>query len=597
MPAGGVRFRLWAPRAASVGLMLEGSGAPIPIAMRAEPEGWWSVTTGRAAAGSRYRYRVDGGDYPDPASRCQPDGVHGPSEVVDPGAYRWSDTDWRGRPWEELVIYELHLGTFSESGNFAGAISRLDDLVGLGVTAVELMPIAQFPGRRNWGYDGVQLYAPCSAYGRPDELKALVEACHARGLAILLDVVYNHFGPEGNYLHAIAPAFFTERHQTPWGAAINFDGAASRPVRDFMIENALYWLDEFHFDGLRLDAVHAIIDDSDPDILTEIAHTVRARIAGRPVHLVLENDANEARRLGRQRGRPVGYSAQWNDDLHHVLHVLATGRTSGYYGDYAERPIALLGRALAGGFVYLGEPSPYRGGEPRGEPSGELPATAFVSFLQNHDQIGNTPFGERINHAAPEALVHAAIAIVLLSPQIPLLFMGEEWATARPFMFFCDFGAELANAVRQGRRREFAQFAEFRAAAAQGRLPDATAESSFSACRLDWSERAREPHRTWLDRYRRLLRLRAEAIAPRLAGIAPGGDFRQLGPAALRVEWRLGDGARLLLLANFADAAVPLHEPAPHEPPLYCTRPEAPGAELAPACAAYNLTPSASRAP
>jgi malto-oligosyltrehalose trehalohydrolase len=456
------------------------------------------------------------------------------------------------------------------------------------------MPIAQFPGRRNWGYDGVQFYAPACAYGRPEDLKALVEACHARGLAILLDVVYNHFGPEGNYLHVIGPDFFTERHHTPWGAAINYDGVASRPVRDFMIENAVYWLEEYNFDGLRLDAVHAIIEDSDPDILTELAQTVRQRIADRPVHLVLENDANEARRLGRQLGTPVGYTAQWNDDLHHVLHVLATGRTSGYYGDYSDEPIALLGRALVSGFVYQGEPSPYRGGEVRGEPSGMLPPTAFVSFLQNHDQIGNTPFGERITADAPEALVHAAVAIVLLSPQIPLLFMGEEWATARPFMFFCDFEPELAEAVRAGRKREFAQFAEFGEAAARGRIPDATAESSFAACRLDWSERERKPHRTWLERYRRLLRLRRDAIVPRLAGIGPGGAFRQLGPAALRAEWRLGDGAQLVLLANFGDEALPLGDGPPGENLLYCTVPEPPRGDIAPACAAFYLIPSGS---
>lgn len=587
----GVRFRLWAPRATGVSLALEG-GEAAAIPMRQEPNGWWTVTTERAAAGTRYRYRVDGGDYPDPASRYQPDGVHGASEVVDPGAHRWSDASWRGRPWEEIVIYELHLGTFSESGDFAGAISRLDDLVALGVTAIELMPIAQFPGKRNWGYDGVQLYAPASAYGRPEDLKTLVEACHARGLAMLLDVVYNHFGPEGNYLHVVAPDFFTERHHTPWGAAINYDGAASRPVRDFMIENALYWLEEYHFDGLRLDAVHAILDDSDPDILTELAQTVRRAITDRPVHLVLENDRNGARRLRRQNGLPVLYNAQWNDDLHHVLHVLATGRTSGYYGDYAETPIALLGRALSSGFVYQGQPSPYRGGEARGEPSGHLPPTAFVAFLQNHDQIGNTPFGERITEDAPEALIHVAVAIVLLSPQVPLLFMGDEWATRRPFMFFCEFEPELAEAVREGRKREFAQFAEFGEAAAQGRIPDATAESSFAACRLDWPAREQEPHRTWLDRYRRMLRLRREAIAPRLAGIGPGGAFRQLGAAALHAEWTLGDGARLLLLANFGAEAVPLDDAPPGETLLYGTGPEPPRGEIAPASAAFYLIPS-----
>lgn len=590
---GGVRFRLWAPRAETVELVLEGPGA---IPMRPESGGWWSLTTDRAGAGSRYRYRVDGTEVPDPASRHQPDSVHGPSEVVDPGAYAWSDAGWRGRAWEEAVIYELHLGAFSESGDCAGAAARLDDLVELGATAVELMPIAEFPGQRNWGYDGVLLYAPCSAYGRPEDLKTLVEACHARGLAILLDVVYNHFGPEGNYLHLFAPEFFTGRHRTPWGAAIDYDGPASRPVRDFMLHNALYWLEEFHFDGLRLDAVHAIADDSSPDILTEIAETVRRRITGREVHLILENDKNEAHRLVRRNRRPVAFTAQWNDDLHHALHVLATGETGGYYADYAERPIVHLGRALAEGFAYQGEPSPYRDGGSRGEPSGALPATAFISFLQNHDQIGNTPFGRRIGGHAPERLMHAALAVVLLSPQIPLLFMGEEWASRRPFLFFCDFEPELAAAVREGRKREFAHFAEFGGAAAQGQIPDATAESSFAASRLDWSERYTEPHATWLRRYRDLLAVRTRAIAPRLHAIEPGGEFAILGPAALQAAWRLDDGSQLVLLVNFADRAVPLPRTSPRDGLLYCTEAEAAAGELAGGSAAVYLTQAAADA-
>jgi len=618
--SGGVRFRLWAPRAQSVLVVLEvsetnphpnppphagegvppaclpspasgggqGGGSSQALTMDPEPGGWFSLTTERAAAGARYRYLVDANPFPDPASRFQPDGVHGASEIVDPGAYRWTDTGWRGRAWEELVIYELHLGTFSESGDFAGAIAHLDDLAALGVSAIELMPIAEFPGRRNWGYDGVQMFAPASRYGRPDELKALVEACHARGLAVLLDVVYNHFGPEGNYLPAVAPDFFTERHHTPWGAAVNYDGPQSRPVRDFVVHNALYWLLEFNFDGLRLDAVHAIVDDSLPDIVTEIAETIRRRVTGREVHLILENDRNEAHRLVRCDGRPTAYSAQWNDGVHHALHVLVTGQTSGYYGAYADCPVAHLGRALTSEFASDGEP-------PR-----ELSATAFIAFLQNHDQIGNTPFGTRIAARAPEKLVHAALAIVLLSPQIPLLFMGEEWASAQPFLFFCDFAASLGEAVRQGRRREFAQFPEFSDPAIAARIPDPTDETSFDASRLDWTERAREPHAHWLERYRRLLALRARAIAPRLYGMAPGGRYRMLGPAALRVEWRLGDGSRLLLLANFAEAPVPLSEAVASGGPddlIYCSGATAPAADLAPCCTVFYLSPAGTGAP
>jgi 1,4-alpha-glucan branching enzyme/maltooligosyltrehalose trehalohydrolase len=428
----------------------------------------------------------------------------------------------------------------------------------------------------------VQWFAPSSHYGRPEELKALVDECHARGIAVLLDVVYNHFGPEGNYLHTIAPDFFTERHHTPWGAAINYAGPRRRPVRDLVLYNALYWLDEFHFDGLRFDAVHAIFDDSTPDIITELAETIRRHVTGREVHLILENDHNEARRLARH------YTAQWNDDLHHALHVLVTGETRGYYGDYADRPIEHLGRALATGFAYQGEASAHRHGQQRGEPSGHLPARSFVPFLQNHDQIGNTPFGNRIGTMAPEPLLHAAISIVLLSPQIPLLFMGEEWGSRRPFPFFCDFAPPLDEAVREGRRREFAHYPEFADPDAQQRIPDPTAEATFAMARLDWSECRDETHASWLDRYRRLLMIRRREIVPRLEGIEPGGTYRVLGPATLRVEWRLGDGSTLLLLGNFGDEPVPLVEPAAPGDLIYCSA-AAREHEMAPYSAAFYL--------
>jgi maltooligosyltrehalose trehalohydrolase len=552
----GTRFRLWAPRAKSVSLQL-GAGEPAAMPMEPEPGGWFSLTTADARPGSRYRYLVDGNAFPDPASRRQPEGVHGPSEVVDPETYDWQDILWRGRPWEEVVIYELHLGTFSRSGDFSGVLEHLDHAVELGATAIELMPIAEFPGSRDWGYDGVFLFAPASSYGRPEELKRLVETCHSRGLAIFLDVVYNHFGPEGNYLPAIAPDFFTDRHQTPWGAGIDFTGPVCRPVREFFINNALYWLDEFHFDGLRFDAVHAIFDESQPDVLSEIAQTIRGRITDREIHLILENDRNQARYLRRTAGRARGYNAQWDDDLHHVLQVLVTGDASGYFADYADDPAKHLGRALAEGFAYQGEPSPFRSGKPRGEPSSELPATAFVGFLQNHDQVGNHPFGTRIAARTEENALHAAIAVVLLSPQIPLLFMGEEWASVRPFAFFCDFEPGLQASVREGRRREFAHFAEFQDQNARERIPDPTAQSTFEMSRLDWSELRRQPHSVWLARYRRLLQIRAHEIAPRLAKMpATAGTYRVLGPKAVGVEWQLGDGSRLTLIANFGDRPV-----------------------------------------
>ncbi|MGH7115644.1 MAG: malto-oligosyltrehalose trehalohydrolase [Stellaceae bacterium] len=590
LAAGGVRFRLWAPRAQAVSLQLEGPRSSV-IAMDRQAEGWFAATSKLARPGTRYRYLVDGESFPDPASRSQPEGVHGPSEVVDPAAYEWSDDGWGGRPWEEIVLYELHLGTFSQTGDFAGAARHLDHLRRLGVTAVELMPIAEFPGARNWGYDGAFLYAPSSRYGRPEALKALVEAAHASGIAVLLDVVYNHFGPEGNYLPAIAPDFFTERHRTPWGAALDFAGPRSRPVRDFFIHNALYWLDEYHFDGLRFDAVHAIFDETAPDIIDEIGDAVRQQVTDRPVHLVLENDRNEARRLTRRAGRPERFTAQWNDDLHHALHVLITGDNTGYYGDYADAPARHLGRALAEGFAYQGEPSPFREGKPRGEPSAELPTTAFVAFLQNHDQIGNHPMGTRLAARAPEPAVHAGLAIVLLSPQIPLLFMGEEWGSRRPFAFFCDFEPGLAEAVRDGRRREFAHFPEFQDEAAQELIPDATDEATFAMSRLDWDEPAQPDHAGWLARCRGLIELRRREIVPRLAGQpACAGRYRVTGPRSLVVEWQLGDRSRLLLAANFSGHAVPAPAEASAATLLYSSA--GPGA---PVGAGFYLLPPAPR--
>ena len=548
----GVTFRLWAPKAQRVLLRLK-DGNLVDLAMRKEANGWFSLVTDRARPGTRYRYVVDGTSYPDPASRRQPEGVHGPSEVVDPRAYDWRDHGWRGRRWEEVVLYELHLGTFSESGDFAGAGRHLDGLCELGVTVIELMPITEFAGTRNWGYDGAFLYAPSSRYGRPEALKALVETCHVRGLAVLLDVVYNHFGPEGNYLPAIAPPFFTERFHTPWGAAIDFGGPQSRPVRDFFIHNALYWLEEHHFDGLRFDAVHAIFDDNTPDIIDEIGDTVRRQLAGREIHLVLENDRNEARRLRRRDGRPERFTAQWDDDLHHALHVAITGETAGYYADYAADPASSLGRALAEGFAYQGEASPFREGRRRGEPSAGLPPTAFVAFLQNHDHIGNHPFGTRLAVRATEQALHAGATVLLLSPTIPLLFMGEEWASRQPFAFFCDFAPELAQSVRDGRRREFAQFPEFHDDAARERIPDPTAEATFAASRLDWAGAHAPQHARWLSRYRALIEIRRREIVPRLAGMQGfAGRYRVLAAKAVEVEWRLGDGSLLTLLANFS---------------------------------------------
>jgi maltooligosyltrehalose trehalohydrolase len=562
---GRTRFRLWAPAATRVEVCLigGGTGEPVqqtPLPMVAEADGCFGLTTTLAGAGSRYYYRIDGGmQVPDPVSRFQPEDVHGPSEVIDPGGWAWQDAGWHGRPWEEAVIYELHVGSFTTSGGFAGVQEKLDYLASLGITAIELMPVADFPGRHNWGYDGALLFAPDSRYGRPEALKSLVDAAHARGLMVFLDVVYNHFGPEGNYLHVYAPQFFTERHITPWGAAINFDGRHSRRVRQFFIHNALYWLEEYHFDGLRLDAVHAILDDTRPDILTELAQQVHAHFGdGRQIHLVLENDRNSARRLARDSAAtPRRYTAQWNDDLHHALHVLLTAESGGYYLDYTDNPLHYLRRCLTEGFAYQGERSAYRAGQPRGEPSNHLPAVAFVAFLQNHDQVGNRAFGERIVRLADTVQIRAMTALLLLAPSPPLLFMGEEWGCSQPFCFFCDFGSDLADKVVAGRRQEFARFPEFSDPESRRRIPDPMDPATFEQAVLDWGVCEQSGHRDWLALHRELLTLRQRELIPRLPDRV--GETRQLplpGERCLAIRWTLDDDSVLSLLANLGDTPV-----------------------------------------
>ncbi|MGJ7494178.1 malto-oligosyltrehalose trehalohydrolase [Variovorax sp. RT4R15] len=546
----GVRFSFWAPDAEGIALKRNDHPA---APMTRDAEGWHRLDVPDAHAGDRYHFRLpDGTLVPDPASRCNPDDVHAASEVVDPRGYVWRDDAWRGRPWAEAVIYELHIGTFTPEGTFAAARRRLPDLMALGITVIELMPVADFPGERGWGYDGVLLFAPTAAYGTPDELKAFVDAAHEHGLMVLMDVVYNHFGPEGNYLHAGSPSFFNAAHQTPWGSAINYDGDASRTVRDFFVHNALYWVEEFRCDGLRMDAVHAIRDDSSPDIVEEICAALREGPGReRQIHVVLENDANGARYLARNAdSTPRIATAQWNDDLHHAGHVLVTGDTDGYYADYADDPVSQFGQALAQGFVFQGQPSPFREGESRGEPSGHLPLGAFVSFLQTHDQVGNRAFGDRIHALADPVSLRAAYACLLLSPHAPMLFMGEEYAASTPFLYFCDFGPDLAAAVSTGRRAEFGKFAAFADEAARARIPDPNAASTFEASKLRWEERLQSPHREFMTHIAELLAIRHHALVPHLAG-QPGGGRHWRDGAALRVEWPLAGGASLQLLAHF----------------------------------------------
>lgn len=543
----GTTFRLWAPLQDRVRLKIEGRQ---PEIMSRSADGWHSMNVQGVGIGCRYQFELgDGLAVPDPASRFQPDDVHGPSEVIDP-AYEWQTGDWRGRPWEEMVIYELHVGSFTQEGSFTAIIERLDHLKALGVTALQLMPIADFPGRWNWGYDGVLPYAPDSSYGRPQDLKRLVDEAHARGLSVFLDVVYNHFGPDGNYLPAYAPVF-TEKHKTPWGAGVNYDGEDADNIREFVTQNVVYWISEFRVDGLRFDAVHAIEDDRKPHMLHEIANRARAAAPDRTIHLIVENEDNNSALLERDDiGTPLHFTAQWNDDLHHVLHIAGTGETFGYYQDYAE-DAGKLGRALAEGFVYQGEHMPYRGSE-RGTPSAQLPPTAFVSFIQNHDQIGNRAMGDRMSAAQPAEALKALAAVYLLAPQIPMLFMGEEWGAKTPFPFFCDFNEELNEAVRQGRRKELSRLPGFDAEDA----PDPTAKATFESAKLSWQEYGQD--QDMLAFYRDLLRLRHERIVPILKGCRGGAGRYSVSGSVVTVDWSLhGNNLRLIANLSAQDGAFP----------------------------------------
>lgn len=565
---GRTRFRLWAPDLSEAALEVEGRPS---LPMNPCDDGWFEVESD-VGVGAAYRYRV-GPDLvvPDPASRAQDGDVNDASLVVDPESYRWR-IDWSGRPWEEAVICEVHCGVL---GGFAGVADYLPQLADLGVTAVQLMPVNDFSGQRNWGYDGVLPYAPDAAYGTPDELKALVDRAHELGLMIFLDVVYNHFGPDGNYLNAYASRFFHPEKQTPWGAAIAFD---REPVARFFIDNARYWIEAFRFDGLRFDAVHAIGDEA---FLDRMAAEVRDAAGDRQVHLILENEANDAERLEQ------AYDAQWNDDFHNVMHVLLTGETSAYYQDFAQDPEERLARCLAEGFIYQGEGSPNHDGAPRGEPSAHLRPTAFVSFLQNHDQVGNRAMGERLTSLVDRDRLKAAVAMQLLCPQVPLIFMGEETGSTSPFLFFTDFHNELADAVRDGRRREFAKFEAFADPEARERIPDPNAPSTFEMSRV----RPGEDADGWRDLYRRLLKLRREMITPGLAQAKSAGS-QVLGDKAVAAAWTLGHGFRLSLALNLGAEAV-AYADAPAVEPVFAIGDTATDGRIAPACLLAWLEPVA----
>lgn len=547
----GVRFRLWAPFSEAVSLKIYDLELTVP--MTAAARGWHEVEVEEARPGMRYHFVLENGqEVPDPASRFQPEDVDGPSEIIDPRNYAWQDGGWRGQPWEETIIYEIHVGTFTPEGTFRAAIDKLNTLLELGVTAIEIMPIADFAGRWNWGYDGAHLFSPDHTYGRPEDLKALVDAAHGKGLSVFLDVVYNHFGPKGNHLGVYAPLMNAE-HQTPWGPAVNFDAEGSAVIRDFVFANARYWLNEYRFDGLRFDAVHEIRDFGPRHLLQDLAEQIRASTGGRYIHLVAENADNQAGWLKRRDdGAPWLYEAQWSDDIHHSLHTALTGETFWYYADFDGRT-DLVGRSLAEGLGWQGERMEHEGRE-KGEPSAFLPPTAFVSYAQNHDQIGNRPFGERIGHLVDEARVRLWAAIYLLSPQIPMLFMGEEWGAKQPFQFFSDVGDDLADAIRRGREEEMASFPRREG---QGVPPDPMAKETFLSCKLDWADRVEGEHARFLSIYRRLIALRKKEIIPRLYGMSGyNGRFELLTDKAVRVCWLMGDGSELSLIANLSDEPI-----------------------------------------
>ncbi|GLX12706.1 malto-oligosyltrehalose trehalohydrolase [Pseudomonas straminea] len=529
---GHTHFALWAPDAKSVAVKLQDD---TQHAMTASDNGWYAATL-PVAAGTDYHYLIDEHLLvPDPASRWQANDVHGPSRVADPSRYQWRNAGWQGRPWQETVLYEVHVGTL---GGYQSAQARLQELADLGVTAIELMPLGEFPGGRNWGYDGVLPFAPDSSYGTPDQLRALIDHAHELGLMVFIDVVYNHFGPDGNYLGQYASDFFREDVHTPWGPAIDF---RRRQVRDYFIDNALMWVHDYRVDGLRFDAVHAI---GERDFLIEMAERLHASIpASRHLHLVLENEHNDAELLQQ------GFVAQWNDDGHNVLHHLLTGEHEGYYADFASDATHKLARCLREGFIYQGETT--RHGTARGSSSGHLPPSAFVLFLQNHDQVGNRAVGERLRTLAEDDALKSATALLLLSPMIPLLFMGEEWGSEQPFQFFTSHNDELGEAVRKGRQNEFKDFSKFSGQA----IPAPNDASTFETSKPDHHSRDTADGRAWLAFYRELLSLRHQHIVPRLAS-SQALDSRVLGEAAVAASWQLGDGQVLHIALNLGGEPV-----------------------------------------
>lgn len=507
----GTAFKVWAPAARDVSLVLESGRAAGEHRATARADGIFVAEIEGARPGDLYRYRLDGGrPLPDPSSRFQPQGVHGPSEIVDPAAFAWRDAAWDGIPADAVIIYELHVGTFTRQGTFDAVTGRLPYLRDLGVTAVELMPVAAFPGGRNWGYDGVDLFAPSPAYGRPDDLRRLVDAAHRQGIAVFLDVVYNHLGPDGAYMSTFAPQFFTSRHHTAWGDAVNLDDEDSRYVREFLIDNALHWVLEYHCDGLRLDAAHALVDESPSPFLAEVTRAVHEASRGRAL-VIAEDHRNLAGMLREPREGGWGLDGVWADDFHHIVRRIVAGDAEGYYEDY-RASAADLARTLRAGWLFTGQYSRHLHRHRGTDPSG-IPRRKFIICVQNHDQIGNRAFGDRIVDAVHDAAYRAASALLLLAPETPLLFMGQEWGASTPFLYFTDHAPELAEKVVEGRRREFEGFAGFGDSAGPEQIPSPQAARTFDASRVNWDERLAAPHAGALRLYKRLIELRNAAIA------------------------------------------------------------------------------------
>ncbi|MGD9580367.1 MAG: malto-oligosyltrehalose trehalohydrolase [Vampirovibrionia bacterium] len=559
-------FRLWAPDATNIKLHLfDNNGAKTVYNMLPDDEKNFSVCINGVKAGYLYQFQIDEGLLvPDPVSKCQYKDVHGPSVIVEPTSFNWGDEhNWKGLPWNETIIYELHVGTFTPEGTFKALKDKLDYFVELGITAIELMPIADFPGKFNWGYDGVLQFAPERNYGTPDDLKELIKAAHQKGIMVFLDVVYNHFGPDGNYLYVYAKSkFFSDKFKTPWGDAINFN---EKIVREFFINNALYWINEFRFDGLRFDAIHAIKDSSIPDITKEIALRIRTESDKyRHIHLILENNGNESRYLKIDENlKPYEHTAQWNDDVHHAVHTALTNEKDGYYCDYTKeitsKPLSYyLARSLSEGFAYQGDRSVYRNNKLRGESTKNLTPLAFINFIQNHDQTGNRAFGDRLNMLIGQDKYKLAAALYILNPSIQMLFMGEEFSASDPFLFFCDFDENLADSVRNGRQEEFAKFPQFQDKRIRETIPDPLSEQTFLKSKLSWDKLNSNDSLNTYKYYKLLLKTRKEFIIPLINKLKISNtSYEILNDASFLINWSSCDGDILLsLVANLGNQEV-----------------------------------------